>query len=588
MQHLPPSSSARLATVFLIVVVAGACSDAPPASPGPCAGVECGGHGQCAVLGSGPICVCDDAYIAHDLVCRQDPCATLECSGHGSCVADADAAHCECEPGFEPDGFECVAVGTPDPCDGVTCSGFGECVSDRDVPSCRCDDGYIADGLTCVPDAPPVTCDTVTCSGHGYCVQVDGAAHCSCHEGYEAAGLQCVPDTTPSPCDGVACSGHGTCVVVGGAAACVCDPPATATATGLECIEPEPDEPARPIWFVHITDTHFGESSTIDEAMTVVVDEVIPTINPAITINSGDVTDGGEGNQWAEYRAIIEGMVPDYPVYMEIPGNHDVKHDHADNFIAFSQTGRAGGGLYGQNFVSTESGRLRVIRANTADTDINLINIAGSFGDDQADDLMALVDGSPPSPFVVAIGHHPMTGVQSFALGVDKLHTLLSHTGSSIYFCGHTHWTDLRWFGPTLMVQGTSLGKADPTSFALVALDSSGPAAKFVAMEPEVTWPQVLVTSPADAELGGVNPRADSLPAGAVVTLRALAFSPDPIAALSFEINGVVTEADPVDEAVWEASAALPDASGRYEIDAVATDSANAVGSHTVAVWISQ
>ena len=203
----------------------------------PCEGVDCSGHGDCALLDDEPVCVCDDGYHAEGLECVEDagtPCEGVDCSGHGSCAIDQNGDPlCVCDDGYHADGLSCVE--DEDACEGETCSGHGECVVDQDGdPMCVCDDGYHAEGLKCVEDAGS-PCEDVDCSGHGDCaVDQNGDPLCVCDDGYHADGLSCVEDD--DPCEGETCSGHGECVVdQNGDPLCLCDD--GYHAEGLECVE---------------------------------------------------------------------------------------------------------------------------------------------------------------------------------------------------------------------------------------------------------------------------------------------------------------------------------------------------------------
>ncbi len=89
------------------------------AEPNLCQGVECSGHGTCAVDTDGnALCVCDDGYHRDGLACLQDdPCDPDPCSGNGTC--DAGSCTCDqgytgsacdsCASGYHPEGAACVA-----------------------------------------------------------------------------------------------------------------------------------------------------------------------------------------------------------------------------------------------------------------------------------------------------------------------------------------------------------------------------------------------------------------------------------------------------------------------------------------------
>jgi predicted MPP superfamily phosphohydrolase len=287
-----------------------------------------------------------------------------------------------------------------------------------------------------------------------------------------------------------------------------------------------------PVWVVHVSDTHAGQSSTVAAALSMVLEQVVAVVGPAAVLHSGDLVDeGGEDGQWAAYRAAVDGRAA-YPTYMEIPGNHDMKSDGRSKYLAQSVTGRAGGGLYGDTVLETPGGRLRVVRTNTADSDTNVLNLAGVFSQEQLDALLAL----PPrhARYTVVLGHHPVVGLQRMASpgSTGRMEQLLSSTWADLYLCGHTHTPSLDWAGSTLSVRADSLGHTDPPAWVLLGLDDNGPSAREVAGTP---WPLVLVTSPADGSLAGGNPRAR--PVANPVRVRALAFSPTGVAVVEARVD---------------------------------------------------
>ena len=508
---------------------------------------------------------------------QDDPCSGVACSGHGVCAVDQGQPRCFCDAGFYAEGLDCLPEA--DPCAGEDCSGHGTCQLQDDAPACVCDLGFHAEGLACVHDELDPPCAGVDCSGHGRCVVLDGAAACECDLGYIADGLACLAD---DPCRGVACSGHGACLVLEGVAVCQCEP--GYLPSGTQCL-PEPDDGSGPVWFVHVSDMHFGQSAVASAMTRALVDEVIPTIEPAVSVNSGDVTDGGTAAQWSSYRAIVDGAVPAYPAYLEIVGNHDVKDDELPAFLAESVVGRAGEHVHGQTFVERAGGRIRLLRTNTADSSNNPLNIAGIFGQAQFDALSALDDLDPPSRWVVAAGHHPLTGLERLYLGFDRMQQLLAAVGARVYFCGHVHRQAFSWLGETLISQANSLGKSEVPALALVALGQTGPAARFVAMEPFVSWPLVLITTPADPDLGGQNPYAAQIQAGGQLTVRAIAFAPGGVDELVFQLGDRVQQGAPVAPDVFETTYLLPASPAELELSATATAAAG-TGRHALTVTV--
>ncbi len=217
-----------------------------------CDGVDCSGHGSCAVRSGQAVCICEPGFLADGLACAADPCASFPCV-HGTCAVQAGQAACQCAAGyagalcdacatgFHPDGLACVADA---PCGDLVCV-HGACQDSGGQVSCACDPGYAGehcdecapgyhpDGLACVADT---ACDPDPCA-HGSCAEVDGQAACTCFEGYAGdlcdacapgyrpEGLACVPDVA-DPCDPNPCDepNRSVCRAEGDGFTCECDP----------------------------------------------------------------------------------------------------------------------------------------------------------------------------------------------------------------------------------------------------------------------------------------------------------------------------------------------------------------------------
>ena len=154
--------------------------------PEQCVGVDCGEHGICYVehdiygeFGDYRGCGCDDGYYRdyyNSSVCTSNefgPCANIDCGGHGRCiVAEHFFPMCVCDEGYinSPDDLNvCVE---PDPCEDIDCDGHGQCMVTADKqPFCKCDDGYTPtneDPLICIIDLPITECDDPKDENHNY------------------------------------------------------------------------------------------------------------------------------------------------------------------------------------------------------------------------------------------------------------------------------------------------------------------------------------------------------------------------------------------------------------------------------------
>jgi hypothetical protein len=354
-----------------------------------------------------------------------------------------------------------------------------------------------------------------------------------------------------------------------------------------------PDAGARPFWLLHLADVHLGAQAFAVEAL-IAAQEVLATVEPAATLMTGDMSDHGATDEWSSYLGSIQGQVPAYPYYSEVIGNHDVKADDGASFLANTLTGMAGDGLYGLSDVDTPQGRIRIVRTNTVDTSVAASQLLGYVSETQLKDLQALPPSPVPLAHTVVTGHHPLKGVQSLqVLGTDgRMRQLFDHFSAEVYLCGHAHFGWLSWEKNTLVVQAPTLGKPEifKPGLALVSLDATGPAARFFELSKSnpvtVSWPLVLVTTPADADLGGTNPHAKPLPPGQPLTVRALAFSPGPIMSVEARLDGGSWLAmNALDKWLWQIELTTPATAGVRALEVVAV-SAEGVGQHTLHVVV--
>jgi predicted MPP superfamily phosphohydrolase len=328
---------------------------------------------------------------------------------------------------------------------------------------------------------------------------------------------------------------------------------------------------ATPVWILHITDTHIGENTVAaPNDLIAFVSQVLPVVKPMFTVHTGDLTDSGATTEFSDYRAIVVGKVPDYPSFIEVIGNHDVKTNGTADFLASSLTGAAGAGPYGVTYVDLPVGRVQVARTNTSDSTSNLKNIAGVITAGQVSDLLALPPSPVPVRYSIVLAHHPYSALT----GDTNMQQVVDHFKPQIYFCGHVHKWDISWQAQTLVIQGATLGKVSgtQTNFALAALDDDGPAAKNLAIDytltPATAWPLVLITRPGNAQLAGTNPVAAPLPAGrAGVALRAIAFAPSPVTSVQLQIDkGAWTSMAAAGQGVWATTFTAPASAGNHTL----------------------
>lgn len=118
----------------------------------PCAERDCG-LGTCLVGVRGAFCECPAGMHEEDETCVESPadCAGVDCGAHGSCELVGGRASCRCDEGYVASGLSCVEVG--DPCAAADC-GAGRCVAEGASARCECPEGQHAIGLRCAEDTP--------------------------------------------------------------------------------------------------------------------------------------------------------------------------------------------------------------------------------------------------------------------------------------------------------------------------------------------------------------------------------------------------------------------------------------------------
>jgi len=302
-----------------------------------------------------------------------------------------------------------------------------------------------------------------------------------------------------------------------------------------------------PAFFVHISDTHIGESGGHGkEAMKTLLKEVVPVIKPLATIHTGDIVDEGMVEEsWRHYKDLFTVSTVKYPQYVDILGNHDAKQgtDWAEDWLF--KYGRQLFDKYSQTkdrYGFTELKRsglnpVRLIRTNTADspTNNNRQNINGYFPSDQLDSLLNHPDKKNIVDFSVVLGHSPVKAdykeldwnqssfselddsyMDQITEGNGRMKELIDAYNAPIYLSGHVHQPGLEWLKKkTLVVRADDFGKNSTNpKFYLVAYDGESTAdrhaaAKLVKLDttksPSVKWPVVFITTPANSSLGNTD-----------------------------------------------------------------------------------
>jgi hypothetical protein len=415
-------------------------------------------------------------------------------------------------------------VEAPETCDGTDLQGA----------TCQTE-GYVSGALVCAADC---TLDTAECNAEDPCAQVADPCPANGRTRCDAGALStcsadvqgCLSWGSAAPCDTGVCAGPEACAIE--------------------------VTPVGPIWFLHVSDMHFGKGTTVNANTVYLLGTVLPAISPVATFVTGDqVDDGADTGYWEAYRTAWTGLAS-APSYLEVAGNHDVKGDGEQHWITHSPTGAWDPTLFGVNTYETAAGLVEVVRTNTSASSVNMQNTNGYFDEEQADALMG-ISPIPGAALRVLLAHHPTVGLIPLALGRDRMRAVMAHFGSQIYLCGHAHFDNIDWDGTTLLVQAAEFG--EDVSFMLVATDEGGLSARSF----PITGPWVMITSPVDPDLGGDNPQARPFSPGSTIPVRAVGTGLREDLTLQVRVeNGAWENMTTTRPGVWEADVTLPASAG--------------------------
>jgi len=421
----------------------------------------------------------------------------------------------------------------------------------------------------------------------------------------------------------------------------------TATLTAL-LLTSSPRSSLEPIFFVHISDTHFDTKTAENDGisadgvdltesgqalMRALITEVAPVINPLAILNTGDMTEKGYIEEtWETYSNLLKSStLTAYPNYVDIVGNHDVKVQSSlfdyeaglQNFLLYAQTPSR----YGYTTLDSPVGAVRLIRTNTAASTSansqtrNMENINGYFPESQQQALLNHPDRNQSVALNVVLGHSPVAenytpyvpgtnaGQYMFQItdGNGRMKQLIDDFKAPIYLSGHVHAPGLEWLGnKSLVVRADAFGAhGKEATFFLVAYDfeAKSPAVKLVRIDATrptntVHWPIVFITTPADSALGntgsytGGNPNSQPFTTGQTIMLKTMVFSPETVTSVEYTIDDglISTPLAAVRNTggrVWAAGIPLAGlTNGSHTVTVTATRSNGMTGKDTISIEI--
>jgi hypothetical protein len=349
----------------------------------------------------------------------------------------------------------------------------------------------------------------------------------------------------------------------------------------------------RLFWFMILSDTHIGASSSISQPNSYLnwaVTEARQVITPQFIVNAGDLTDCTNGGiipngpyqaEWDTYRKILDDAGIDASFYYDMPGNHD---EYSDATLAYyranSIQGRATGRTQPSWTRQFSYGRYHFLGVCTPGNDGAPFSIWpwDNYGDHAGLDttelafIQADLASNTEAQLTLIFGHHPFeahyyvetdTGL---TYGLQEFLSLIDMYQVTFYGFGHTHNYRQNFYQKNLTngvyyMNVASLGKSAGDQYAVMAVDGNGlsltPAQKGV-------WPVVLITAPVDQCLGTCdNPFTYEIPNGPANPIRALVFDPNPVSQVQFSIDLSLDWQDmrqivgtPIWEGHWNASTA--------------------------------
>jgi hypothetical protein len=330
---------------------------------------------------------------------------------------------------------------------------------------------------------------------------------------------------------------------------------------------------SRVFWFLVTADTHIGGGFTggaDTERLQWVTGEAVDVINPVSMFVCGDLVDGsGPGGiplpwtgqveeEWTEYRQLLDlaGMTPGF--YVDLPGNHDQYGDKGLTFYRkHSIQGSSDDQTQHSTAYETAWGTYHFLSVSTAGND-GAPWPADNAGIDDAELAFAkqALEAHADASLQFAFGHHSLGYPGMPGSGIDgqsAFRALLAANGVVAYFYGHTHAYAVEFHDGVLQFNLNTLGKADDDHVAVAVVDNDSLAVRAFRQS---DWPYVVVSAPADADLGGGNPYAYAVPPGwTTAPVRAAVFSKTPPAAVEASVDdGPWFPMTPAAQSLWAAT----------------------------------
>ncbi|XP_062973714.1 transmembrane protein 62 [Elgaria multicarinata webbii] len=277
--------------------------------------------------------------------------------------------------------------------------------------------------------------------------------------------------------------------------------------------------------------------------------EAIPVIQPALTLVTGDLTDGKTKDklgsdqfevEWQTYQTILKRTkVMEITKWIDIKGNHDTFNvpslENVKNYYRKYSAWQKDGSFH--YIHTTPFGKYSFI---CMDATLNPglkrpYNFFGILNENKMEELSSLVAESRDSNHSIWFGHYPTSSIISRSPGIR-----MAMRSATAYLCGHFH--TLGGLVPALHTRhhhGTlelELGDwKDNRKYRILAFDHD--LLSFADLKFE-EWPAVLITNPKSFLYSSSvhEPLQRILHS---THIRVLAFSPSPIEFVKVSIDGV-------------------------------------------------
>jgi hypothetical protein len=305
-------------------------------------------------------------------------------------------------------------------------------------------------------------------------------------------------------------------------------------------------------WFVQLSDTHVDSNfkKYYLDNIEWMYGEAAPVIEPNFIVVTGDLSDsttqqgiyglGPRPEEWSLYKSMMTnwGMTPGY--YFDIPGNHDAYGDiDLSYYLENSVQGRASESTQQSWRIDLPGGTLMFFSADTSQNDGKQWPADNKkITNAELVQITAFLDANTDAVFKMGFGHHDyaeVTGAASYSYQ-------LTFNEVMYYSHGHEHDVGARVDSDgVIRFRVDSLGQSAGGNIGLWAVDNRAVTVR--AYDAQLDWPMLIITAPADGEIGSgddvvANTNNPPVPKSCdKAPVRALVFDAKTVTAVSFRID---------------------------------------------------